>query len=143
MSSKEKSYVEDGFLANTREEEKKCQTQIADVLTAMEDITPKVAQATAGKGEKDANEARKTALTQLESGCEKNEKLKCESVNLYQGGQYWLYKYKRYTDVRIAFAPEVGIAAVRRRPGQLPVPALVPRHGHPARLRERQAREAC
>ncbi len=32
--------------------------------------------------------------------------LKCESVNLYEGGQYWLYKYKRYDDVRLVFAPE-------------------------------------
>ena len=66
-SSKEKSYVEDGFLAKSREEEKKCQTQIADVLTGMEDITAKVAQATEGKDDKAANDARKAALTQLES----------------------------------------------------------------------------
>jgi hypothetical protein len=110
LGSKEKSYVEDGFLAKSRDEEKKCQTQIADVLTSMEDITAKVAKAIEGKSEKESNDARKAALTQLESDCEKNEKLKCESVNLYQGGQYWLYKYKRYTDVRIAFAPEAGIA---------------------------------
>jgi hypothetical protein len=110
LSSKEKSYVSDGFLAKTREEEKKCQTQIADVLTGMEDITAKVAKAVEGKTDQQANDARKAALTQLESECEKNEKLKCESVNLYQGGQYWLYKYKRYTDVRLAFAPESGIA---------------------------------
>jgi hypothetical protein len=110
LSSKEKSYVSDGFLAKSRDEEKKCQTQIADVLTGMEDVTAKVAKAVEGKSEKEANDARKAALTQLESDCEKTEKLKCESVNLYQGGQYWLYKYKRYTDVRLAFAPESGIA---------------------------------
>ena len=49
LSSKEKSLVEDGFLAKTREEEKRCQTQVADVLTAMEDVTAKVSAATAGK----------------------------------------------------------------------------------------------
>src|SRR4051812_17398722 len=111
LSSKDKSYVEDGFLARSREDEKKCQTQIADVLTSMEDITAKVAKAVEGKDERSANDARKAALTQFESECEAKENLKCQGVNLYQGGQYWLYKYKRYTDVRIVFAPEAAIAA--------------------------------
>jgi Peptidase S46 len=122
LSSKEKSYVEDGFLAKSREEEKKCETQIADVLTSMEDITAKVVKATEGKDDKAANEARKTVLTQLESECEKTTKLKCESVNLYEGGQHWLYKYKRYTDVRIAFAPEAGIAAYGGDPDNFQFP---------------------
>lgn len=122
LSSKEKSYVEDGFLANTRAEEKKCETQIADVLVGMEDITAKLAKAVEGKDDKAANEARKATLTQLESECEAKEKLKCESVNLYQGGQHWLYKYKRYTDVRIAFAPESGIAAYGGDPDNFQFP---------------------
>lgn len=122
LSSKEKSYVEDGFLAKSREDEKKCETQIADVLTSMEDITAKVVKATEGKDDKAANEARKTVLTQLESECEKTTKLKCESVNLYEGGQHWLYKYKRYTDVRIAFAPEAGIAAYGGDPDNFQFP---------------------
>lgn len=122
LSSKEKSYVEDGFLAKSREDEKKCETQIADVLTSMEDITAKVVKATEGKDDKAANEARKTVLTQLESECEKSTKLKCESVNLYEGGQHWLYKYKRYTDVRIAFAPEAGIAAYGGDPDNFQFP---------------------
>ena len=122
LSSKDKSYVEDGFLAKSRDEEKKCQTQIADVLTGMEDISAKVSKAIQGKDEKAANDARKAALTQLESACEKTEKLKCESVNLYEGGQYWLYKYKRYTDVRIAFAPEAGIAAYGGDPDNFQFP---------------------
>lgn len=122
LSSKDKSYVEDGFLAKTRDEEKKCETQIADVLTGMEDITAKVAKAVEGKDDKSANDARKAALTQLESECETTTKLKCQSVNLYQGGQYWLYKYKRYTDVRIAFAPEAGIAAYGGDPDNFQFP---------------------
>ena len=122
LSSKEKSFVEDGYLAKTRDEEKPCQTQIADVLTSMEDITAKVSAATAGKDEKAANDARKTVLTQLEKACEDGEKLKCESVTLYEGGQYWLYKYKRYTDVRIVFAPEAGIAAFGGDPDNFQFP---------------------
>ncbi len=125
----------DGFLAETREKEVRCQTQVADVLQSYEDITAKVTAATKGLDDTAANDARKKTLTQLEQACEeasrkdkKTGPLKCESVNLYNGGQYWLYKYKRYDDVRLVFAPEDARRPVRRRSGQLPVPALVPRH---------------
>src|SRR5215203_5765035 len=62
QSSKEKSFVADGFLARTREDEKKCQTQVADVLIGMEEITAKISAATAGKAEAAANEVRKSTL---------------------------------------------------------------------------------
>jgi hypothetical protein len=124
LSSKEKSLVEDGFLAKTRDEEKRCQTQIADILTATDDITGKIAAVTSGKDEKAANDARKAVLTQLEQECEKasDGKLKCQAVTLYEGGQYWLYKYKRYTDLRIVFAPESGIAAYGGDPDNFQFP---------------------
>jgi len=121
-SSKEKSLVEDGFLAKTREEEKRCQTQVADILTGMEEITAKVSAATAGKDETTANDVRKSTLTQLEKECEDATKLKCQTVTLYEGGQYWLYKYKRYTDVRIVFAPESSIAAFGGDPDNFQFP---------------------
>jgi len=110
LSSKEKSFVETGFNAKTREEEKRCPTQVADVLTEMEEITAKVNAAMAGKDDSAANEARKATLTQLEEDCEAATKLECQGLSMYAGGQYWLYKYKRYTDVRVVFAPEVAIA---------------------------------
>jgi hypothetical protein len=110
LSSKEKSLVDDGFLARTQAEEKRCQTQVADVLVGMDDISGKIAAAIAGKDEKAASEARKATLTQLESECESSTKRKCQAVTLYEGGQYWMYQYQRYTDVRIVFAPEGDIA---------------------------------
>ena len=67
-------------------------------------------------------------MTQLEQACEqasasaKGGPLKCETVDLYQGGQYWLYKYKRYTDVRLVFAPERGIAAFGGDPDNFQFP---------------------
>jgi hypothetical protein len=116
-STKDKSLMMEGFLAAGREKEVRCQTQVADVLVSYEDITAKVAAATQGMSDTAANDARKKTLTQLEQACEqasrkdrKTGALKCESVNLYQGGQYWLYKYKRYDDVRLVFAPEYAIA---------------------------------
>jgi hypothetical protein len=116
-STKDKSLLDDGYLASSREKELRCEQQVADVLVSYEDITAKVAAATQGLDDKAANDARKKTLTQLEQACEqasskdkKTGPLKSESVNLYEGGQYWLYKYKRYSDVRLVFAPENGIA---------------------------------
>ena len=116
-STKDKSLLDDGYLAPSREKELRCEQQVADILMSYEDITPKIAAAIKGLDDKAANDTRKKTLTQLEQACEqasakdkKTGPLKCESVNLYEGGQYWLYKYKRYSDVRLVFAPENGIA---------------------------------
>jgi hypothetical protein len=122
LSSKEKSLVEEGFLAKTHADEKKCQTQVADILAATEDITARVNAATAGKPETVANDIRKATLTQLESECEAASKLKCETVTLYDGGQYWMYKYQRYTDLRIVFAPEAAIASFGGDPDNFQFP---------------------
>jgi hypothetical protein len=121
-SSREKSLLEDGFIARRRNEEIPCRTQVADVLVGMESVTDKVAAATAGLDERSANEARKRALTALEQACEKDTGLKCQSVELYNGGQHFLYRYKRYTDVRLVFAPEEGIAAFGGDPDNFQFP---------------------
>ncbi len=127
-SSVEHNLVRDGFLARSREQELKCGTQIADVLMDMQNITAQVSEAIRGLDAKSANEARKKALTQLEQACEEDSRhgksgpLKCESVELYQGGQYWLYKYRRYDDVRLVFAPERGIAAFGGDPDNFQFP---------------------
>jgi len=127
-STAEHNLVRDGFLARTRAEELKCGTQLADVLMDMENVTTKVAAALKGLDDKAANDMRKKTLTQLEQACEEDSKhgkfgpLKCESVDLYQGGQYWLYKYHRYDDVRLVFAPERGIAAFGGDPDNFQFP---------------------
>jgi hypothetical protein len=114
ISSERANYVDDGFKAATRSAEKKCPTQILSVLVEMENVTAKVAAATAGMPDAQANQARKQELSKLEAACTRSSgknRLACESVTLYQGGQYFLYKYRRYDDVRLAFAPEHAIAA--------------------------------
>lgn len=127
-STPTRNLVRDGFLARSRAEELKCGTQIADVLMEMENITDKVSAALRGLNDKEANTARKKTLTQLEQACEEDSRhgrfgpLKCESVDLYQGGQYWLYKYHRYDDVRLVFAPERGIAAFGGDPDNFQFP---------------------
>jgi hypothetical protein len=117
ISSESANYVDDGFNATTRSAEKKCPTQILSVLVEMENVTAKVAAATTGLQDAQANQARKQELSKLEAACTKNSEksrggpLACESVTLYQGGQYFLYKYRRYDDVRLVFAPHHAIAA--------------------------------
>jgi hypothetical protein len=127
-STQEKNLVKDGFLARSHEQELRCGTQIADVLMQTEDITAKMNAATAGLDTKAANDKRKVTKTQLEQACEqgstgaKGGPFKCETVDLYQGGQYWLYKYHRYTDVRLVFAPERAIAAFGGDPDNFQYP---------------------
>jgi hypothetical protein len=127
-SSSEQNLLRSGFLARSREQELKCGTQIADVLMSVENVTERVAAAVRGLDDRAANDTRKKTLTRLEQACEqesqraKSGPLKCESVDLYQGGQYWLYKYHRYDDVRLVFAPEHGIAAFGGDPDNFQFP---------------------
>ncbi len=126
ISSPQQDRLKDGYLARDRSEEVRCPTQYADVLVGMENITAKVTAATRGKDDKAAGEARKRALTQLEQSCEqaagKKDPRRCESVKLYEGGQYFLYQYKRYSDVRLTFAPEDAIAAYGGDPDNFQFP---------------------
>jgi hypothetical protein len=128
LSSKDNSLLDRGFAALRRTDERRCSTQLADVLVGMENVTPTVAKSVAGLDDKSANDARKKALTELEQSCEqasakaKSGKLKCQAVTLYEGGQYFLYKYKRYDDVRLVFAPEADIAAFGGDPDNFQFP---------------------
>ena len=127
-SSAEHNLLHDGFLARNGSEELKCGTQIADVLMEVEDVTAKVVAGLRGLDTRAANQERKKILTRLEQACEDGSRhrkpgpLKCESVDLYQGGQYWLYKYHRYDDVRLVFAPERDIAAFGGDPDNFQYP---------------------
>ena len=118
LSSAKEDLLGNGFIARTREEERQCPGQIISVLMAMEEVTQAVNAATRDLPTAKANEARKRELSKLEAACVERAKkdrktgpLQCESVTLYQGGQYFLYKYKRYDDVRLVFAPHGDIAA--------------------------------
>jgi hypothetical protein len=100
-------------MATSRDEELVCPGQQISVLVDLDNVTKTVGKATAGLADAEANDARKAELTRLESACEagSDDKLKCEAVSLYNGGQYFIYKYKRFDDVRLVFAPELDIAA--------------------------------
>jgi hypothetical protein len=113
LSSKDRNLSDEGFLAMSRGEELQCPGQQISVLIDFDDVTSNIAAATGNLADADANEARKAKLTDLESECEEaaDGELNCEAVSLYNGGQYFIYKYKRYDDVRLVFAPELDIAA--------------------------------
>jgi hypothetical protein len=128
LSTKDKSLLELGFAAADRNAEQRCPAQLADVLVGTEEVTDAVFKAIAGLSDTAANDARKRMLTTLEQGCEqasakaKSGKLRCQGVTLYQGGQYFLYKYKRYDDVRMVFAPEADIASFGGDPDNFQFP---------------------
>jgi hypothetical protein len=128
LSSKDDSLMERGFMAAERSAERRCATQLGDVLVSTEDITAAIAKASAGLSDRAANAARKKALTEMEQACEQGSarsrsgRLKCQSVSLYDGGQYFLYRYKRYDDVRLVFTPETDIAAFGGDPDNFQYP---------------------
>jgi hypothetical protein len=127
-SSEGNDLVASGFLAGTREQELKCEEDAVSVLVGTEDVTAKVTAALKGVAPEGLVAARRAELTKLEQACEvasaksKAGAVKCERVSLYQGGQFWLYKYRRYEDVRLVFAPERDIAAFGGDPDNFQFP---------------------
>ncbi len=80
-------------------------------LIGIEDVTAKVNAAHhAEDSAAEAGDIQRKNMAQIEADCTKTSGLRCDAVTLYSGGQYNLYKYKKYTDVRLVFAPEFGIA---------------------------------
>jgi hypothetical protein len=111
LSTPEKNYVRDGFFARTAAEELKCPDLELNVLVSTEEITKRIASAAKpGLTPAAAFEARKAAIAAVEKESLEKTGLRSDVVTLYNGGEYWLYRYKRYTDVRIVFAPEQQIA---------------------------------
>jgi V8-like Glu-specific endopeptidase len=126
-STAEKDLIANGFNSGSREHEIRCQGEQASVLMDTEEVTPAVTKALAGVAAADVARTRNETLTKLEATCEEASKkagtpLSCEAVTLYQGGQHWIYKYKRYDDVRLVFAPEAGIAAFGGDPDNFQFP---------------------
>lgn len=108
LSNPPVDYVKDGFSAARREDEKLCPGMVAEILVSISDTTARILAATTGKTGQDFVRARDAAIAAVEKeGCAgKEEKYRCQVVNLYQGGQYKLYTFRKYSDVRLVFAPE-------------------------------------
>jgi len=107
VSSPSKDYVKDGFYARTEAEELKCPDLEINILVNMEDVTARVRGAVKpGMSDEDALKARKAEIASIEKESLEKTGLRSDVISLYQGGEYWLYQYKKYTDMRLVFAPE-------------------------------------
>jgi hypothetical protein len=111
LSTREHNYLRDGFYARTRAEEKPCAGLELRVLMNIEDVTARVNAAVApGLSDEAAFKARRAAMAAIEKDSLDQTGLRSEVITLYQGGQYHLYRYKEYSDIRLVFAPEEQIA---------------------------------
>jgi hypothetical protein len=108
VSTAQTDYVEIGYYARTRGEEKVCPELYLDQLVAIEDVTPRVRSAApAGGSSQQIAEAQAQAQERIAEECKQRTQNECQVVPLYQGGQYQLYTYKRYQPVKLVFAPEL------------------------------------
>ncbi len=112
LTTAEHNYLRDGFHARSFEEEKACPDLEINVLIRIEDVTRRVKGVVKpGMNPAEANRARKAEMSRIENECRQAGGDRCDVVTLFSGGQYHLYEYKKYTDVRLVFAPEEAIAA--------------------------------
>ena len=111
ISTQEKDYMKTGFEARSGAEEPKCVDLELNVLMSIEDVTSRVSAAvTPGMNSADAEKARRAVINDIEKESRDKTGLRSNVITLYNGGQYHLYRYKRYTDVRLVFAPQKAIA---------------------------------
>lgn len=110
LSTPEKDLMAGGFFAATLAEERRCPNLEVNQLVAITDVTAEVTKATNGLEGAKFGEASRAEFARLEKACATSEDVRCDVVTLYGGGQYNLYKYRRYQDARLVFAPEFAIA---------------------------------
>jgi hypothetical protein len=107
LSTATKDYAKEGFVARSQSQELKAEGLSLDQLISIEDVTTRVNAAVKDSmSAAEANAARRADIAAIEADSTKNTGLRSDVVTLYQGGQYNLYRYKKYTDVRLVFVPE-------------------------------------
>jgi hypothetical protein len=143
LSSEGHDYLKTGFYAKTQAEEAKCPNLELNQLVGIEDVTEKVnAGVKPEMSAADAGQAQRAAMSQIEKDCNTATGLRCDVVTFYSGQVYNLYKYKKYTDVRLVFAPEFDAAFFGGDPDNFTYPRYdlditffrVYEDGHPAHL---------
>ncbi|HEY1123465.1 MAG TPA: S46 family peptidase, partial [Haloferula sp.] len=123
LSTKERDLLKHGFYAATAGEELKCPDLELNVLISIEDVTDRVNAAVKdGQSPDEAAAARRAVIAAIEKESQDATKLRSDVVTLYQGGVYHLYRYQRYTDVRLVFAPDVKAAAFGGDPDNFEFP---------------------
>ena len=111
MSTKDRNFLETGFEAKTNADEPKCADLELNVLMSIEDVTARVEDAVKpGMDSASAEKSRRAEINGIEKESHDKTGLRSDVVTLYNGGQYHLYRYQRYTDVRLVFAPQKSVA---------------------------------
>jgi hypothetical protein len=111
LSTPQNDLVKNGFLAADRGSEQRCPGQQAEVLTAITDVTPQVTKAIGSATGAALAAARDAAIATIEkTGCTNPATERCQVVTLFGGGRYSLYRYRKYSDVRLVYAPELQAA---------------------------------
>jgi len=111
LSDQQHDYLRNGFQARTFDQERRCTDLELNVLMNIEDVTARVNSAVkSGLSDEAAFKARRAVIAAIEKESQDKTGLRSDVVTLYQGGRYHLYRFKRYTDVRLVFAPEQQIA---------------------------------
>src|SRR5262245_20548034 len=111
ISTSNRDFLKDGFYANSQAKEVKTTGLELNVLVSMEDVTARVQSAAKpGINERETLIARRAEIVKIEEESLDQTGLRSDVISLYQGAEYWLYRYKKYTDVRLVFAPEHQIA---------------------------------
>ncbi|HEX8437624.1 S46 family peptidase [Archangium sp.] len=110
LSTAKKDFIANGFYAKTQAEELQCPALEVSQLVEITDVTEQLNAATQGLTGKPYADTLKAEMAKLEKTCTTGADVRCDVVTLYQGGKYNLYKYQRFQDVRLAFAPEHAIA---------------------------------
>ncbi|HUZ12795.1 MAG TPA: S46 family peptidase [Caulobacteraceae bacterium] len=111
LSSLERDYVADGFTSDGEAEEKTCPDVQAEILVGITDVTAAVFASSRGKYGAAFATAREDAIAAAErDACGGDRRFFCQAISFYEGGQFKVYKYRRYADVRLVFAPEFDAA---------------------------------
>jgi hypothetical protein len=111
LSSNGHDFIKEGFYAKTQAEEAKCPNLELNQLIGIEDVTAKIKDAVkSGMSSAESGQAQRAAMSRVEKECASSAGTRCDVVTFYSGEVYNLYKYKKYTDVRLVFAPEFDAA---------------------------------
>src|SRR5579862_1715825 len=110
LADAQHDYIAHGFFAVTAAEEKRCPALEANQLVEITEVTKQMQSALEGKSGREFHEAERAAKARIESSCGTAADVRCQVITLYHGGVYDLYKYKRYQDIRVVFAPEESVA---------------------------------
>lgn len=112
LSTAQKDFIAAGFYAKEQKDEIKCPEIELNRLDTITNVTDRVKKAIAGKSGEDYSKAEKSVKSAIEKECSGSdpETTRCDVVDLYHGGIYDVYKYHRYQDVRLVFAPEFSMA---------------------------------